>query len=383
MFNYRAIVLACILLPAFVSAGSASPPLESIQKTVVDGYGRIDKLSISCLVYERIVGSEGQLALGTVEYRFDRATKQLAIGNEGVPALLVKNKTLFVLAFRDENEVPTYLKIEKTAAINSRDVAVALQTVRAKCSLAEPPVCNCSACFASPFLDGGMDSLFSPATKVASDVDPKQALIFQLGHPDSPVFVVDDKSRPKLDPRKSPLCITTKDGSSIWAYAFDRAAGTMIAAYGEVGSEEATGIPGRRVEILLRQTVPFLNEKSADPKQVSYELPEGAKQVGVADLRALYLHELRRTIETEKLVERVQEAQKSRQAAAERESTLASRIAQNRSTGHADPKQLEKDEQEFAELQAERAGIEFVAKALQSAIDELHSGTKSSKSIRQ
>src|SRR5580698_8667034 len=122
---YSAMLLLSIFLTATFAATPESPILAvaTFKQKVVDANAKVDKFSISCLCYERIVGPDDpQLCLGSVEYRFDRATKQFAIGAGGLPVLYAKNNRLFVLAFREqpfpsEHDGSTFLQVSKPAPI--------------------------------------------------------------------------------------------------------------------------------------------------------------------------------------------------------------------------------------------------------------------------
>ena len=222
-------LLTCCIFSWVVGNGMAGPPLAEIQKKVADGYAKVDKLSVSYLVYERYVGDEGQYDLGNIEYRFDRATKQLAIGaDEGNPSLLIKNNRLFVLAFRKSLSAPTYLAVNKGAAIGWNDVNEAVREVRKDCPLFVEPIGSRFSSVVLPFLDGGMKRLFTEASEVLNGSDPKESLIFEMGNSDA-IFAV-GANQPKLDPKRGPFCVRTKNGSSTWTYAFDRFSGRLNAA---------------------------------------------------------------------------------------------------------------------------------------------------------
>ncbi len=136
------VVLACALLPSFVQGGFPDEPMPSIQKAVVESYGKLNHLSVSCLVYVKDMYAPAQISLGSIEYRFDRRRKQLAIGAQGEPGLLVRDNHLFLLLWHDKNDdVPTYLDVRKSQAVTWKDVDEARQLVRKNCPLAEGSCC--------------------------------------------------------------------------------------------------------------------------------------------------------------------------------------------------------------------------------------------------
>ncbi len=162
--------------------------------------------------------------MGSIEYRFDRRTRQLAIGNQGEPGLLVKDRQLFLLVCCDDDEVPTYLEVTKNTSDHLEGhLKEALQLIRSECPLAGGSF-NVP-CFVFPFLGGGTERLFPPDAKILKEGDADQAefaAIFDFGHPDFKHILVPKEDNPdKIDPKK-PVCIKTDDGTSAWAYAFER-----------------------------------------------------------------------------------------------------------------------------------------------------------------
>ena len=375
MFHLRAFALAVAFLPILFTEGFADPPSAAVKKKIIDAYAKVDKLSISCFAYELSDdGERKHTALGNVAYRFDRATKQLAIGAEGVPWMLVNNGQLFLRAYRDEGGVGTYLEIDKPIAICSRDIDDAMRVIQKKCPLIPPDSVPC--CFVLPFLDGGAEKLFGAPAELLSENDPKGSLIFGIGHPEGRITIGPlNAEQRKLDPKKTPLCTRTNHGSSTWEYAFDSDNGIMTAAHGFVPSDEVTGIPGRRIEYIMQRQWSFADGPSAESHEVAFELPQNAKRVKAEDLRAAYLAGLGDAGGgVEKLMELQRESQKPLKANSEKETELVTQIARQRAAATVDQVQLRKSELELEETRVEKTEISFVAKELQAAIDELQRG---------
>ena len=302
-------------------------------------------------------------------FRFDRSKKQLAIGgDEGVAFLLVKNNRLFVRVFRDAQGAPTYLVVEKPTAIGWDDVDAATQAIRMKCPLSDPVPIRCS-CILLPFLDGGMKRLFGEKSEMVNENDSTESMLFAWGNSDCRIGVGLDQ--PKLDPKRAPLCVRTKSGSAIWTYAFDRFSGMMNAVRGIVPSEQVTGAHGRQFEIMIGKSGSFTGGPSADPTEVSFDLPKDAKVVELSGLRKAYLNALSEDIGADKLIEIQTLGQASLRTITEDEIRIAARIAKQNPAAEADKAQLKKDESELAEIRGRKADATFAVKELQAINDEL------------
>jgi hypothetical protein len=115
--------------------------------------------------------------MGSIEYRFNRRTKQLAIGAQGEPGLLVKDNQLFLLLWHDKNEeVPPNVRVFKKEELKQEEIL------------------------------GKQKEHFSA--------------IFDLGNPDyKHILVPQEQNTDKIDPKNRPVCIKTDAEASSWRFS--------------------------------------------------------------------------------------------------------------------------------------------------------------------
>ncbi len=297
MFRNTVFVFTSLLLSFVAQLGWAEPTVEEIKRQAELAYAKIDKLSISCMVVLNEVldvtnedGTtsmtwDGTLGLGSCEFRFDRATKQLAIGSEGVPGLLIADKKLWILAWSTEGEKPFYLEIENHRSIGLQEIDEAMQALATDCPWACQARSQCLS-MVLPFLNGGMDRLFSKTAKILHPNGSLDDGILLMGHPDSKFMVAEP---PKLDPEKFPVCIQTIDGSSRWNYAFRRDTGLLSGAIGFVDRAKYDRTVGK-LSVILKPILDFGNgdETSGEFKELPFELPPDATILKPAELKEAY-----------------------------------------------------------------------------------------------
>ncbi len=306
----RCLLFACTLISAIAGDRLATPTAAELRKAVTDGYGKVDRLSISCFFVDK-ENYEGEpvLCMGSLEYRFDRQTRRLAIGAQQEPGLLVNGKEFFFVLWHENNGDPTYLKVNKTHPVRWNDVDETMRVVRKDCPLCEFSCCFACSGFVLPFLEGGVERLLPPNTKVLSLADPNQTArrialgeqeplgeqgIFGLGHPDYKVWIGYPKETPNLDPKRFPICFKTEDKACTWTWAFDPQSGTLSAAVGIVDPKGAWGVPGNNHLVLLKKIVSFdKDDFGGRVSSVPLCLPENAKTVEFADLKASYYRTMR------------------------------------------------------------------------------------------
>jgi hypothetical protein len=295
------LILACAILSAVTQNGLPDQSLPALQKAVVERYARIDHYSVSCLLYVKDVYAPAQLCMGGIDYRFDRRTKRLAVGSQQQVGMLIRDDRLLLLACRDESEdALTYLEIRKDHTITWKDVDEARQLLRKECPLADGSYRM--PCFVWPFLDGGGARLFPPTTKLLKQSNAKQgkpiqkeldpfAAILDFGHPDyQHILVPKDRNNDTIDPKHNPICTMTEDGVDQWAFAFERASGTMTAAIGIVDRKQVLGTPGNKLLVLLKRIATFgENDKGAGEfRPLPLDLPQNARTVGLSGLKTAY-----------------------------------------------------------------------------------------------
>ena len=300
---------------------------------MVDSYARLDRYSVSCVI---AVIEKGQCsALGSFAYRFDRGTNRLAIEGDETKLLVEGNRAFLLLSIDETTGVPTYLKIERRRPVSWRNIDDALAVIRKEC----PSTTGLSfynPSFALPFLDGGIDKLFSQKA-TALNLDPKVAArlasdmsqtgefakhdktidwdveVFGIGHPDYKFFIGPPPKKPKLDPKKFPICFRTEDAVSNWRYAFDPQAGTLSAAVGVVDCREIHGVPGNKVTIYIKPTISFgEGEVTGEFRPARFQLSEEANVIGMADFKNFF-HRAMRQIGTRTFLERKADLEKELQ----------------------------------------------------------------------
>ncbi len=281
-----------LALAAPLSVARAETPLEALRKSVADAYAKVDSLSISCFTFQRRLPEEAVYAMGSVEVRFSRATRQLAIGSDGIPELLVEGNRLRLFA-TGEIVDPVYLNVATNRPMTWDDVDAATTKVQRACTLGQPSTTP-SLAFALPFLEGGMDRLFTKTTTLIDAADQDGKFIVGIGHPEGKVWIGEQKALPKPDPARNPICVRTKSDAGTWEYAFNRETHLMTAARGVMDSDLVTGLPGRKFEVVMIKTVSFNGGPSADPTEVPLELPKESRSVQAANLHAAYVAELKK-----------------------------------------------------------------------------------------
>ncbi|MCE9529466.1 MAG: DUF4355 domain-containing protein [Planctomycetales bacterium] len=366
MFSPRTWARVSAVLLAVNANCWADPPLAEMQKSVHEAYRKIDRFSISCFAIQSVAGEDAASSMGSIEYRFDRAKNQLAIGTEGVPYLLVQGKRLLLRVEYGDEDDSIYLAVEKPTSITWSDVDEARRTLRTHCPLADVTAL-CIPAFVLPFLADGEERLFSVNTQLLEEGDPQNRLSFGLGHPDAEIRI-GGKEQPNLDSQRAPLCLSTEDRTATWAYAFDRHTGIMTGARGIVTPPPpAEGVPAVKMEFLLKPWHSFLEGDFAEAREVPWELPSKAQVVDAAGLRAAYLAGLRKS-GREALIERKQRWEEQAESKQKRKQQLTERMAQQKAMAGTDNKQLKKDEAELTQLKADQVVSDMLIREMQAAI---------------
>jgi len=329
---------ACVLLSSFVQGGLPDESLPNLQKAVIDSYGKMDHYSVSCFFGGADWPRGGNNCMGTMEYRFDRRTKRLAIGCQELVDVLVCDNELFMLVYHDrDNDVATYAKVKKPHPITWRDIDVARKLRRQECPLGGG--FSCVPCFAWPFLVGGEKRLFPPNTKLLTRVGAKQgealtnltdisAAIFEWGHPDYKRFLVPD-NHDKIDSKNYPICTRIDDDANTWTFAFERQSGNLIAALGVVDRRLLLGVPGNKYLVILKRVKSFGENKTpaGEFSPVPLELPPNAKVVAADGIKAACYAAMERQ-GLPSFVEQKNELKKGVKQAIEKVSHLRTTIAQ-------------------------------------------------------
>jgi hypothetical protein len=376
------LILFSTFVPSLVCIGLPDQPVQKVQEAVVDSYGKVNNYSVSCFIYVGDIHAS-PLCMGSIEYRFDRSAKQLAAGTRGEPELLVKDGQLFLLVCHEnDRENPTYLEVRKSHAITWKDIDEARQLIRKECPLARGSMCI--PCYVWPFLDGGAERLFPANATVVTQNDMKPAEvsskqsesfsgIFRFGHPDlKRIIGANEEDFVKLDPKKYPVCIKSEDGPSSWVFAFERETGNLTAAIGVVDRQQVLGIPGNELSIITKKTVSFVEGKNAEGefKPLPLQLPQGARTVGAAGLKAAYYAAMLRTGRSA-LVERKDRAEEDLRATIKKETQLNARIAALSPRAAKEPKELDDLQRELDGVRGDKAMYSYVKTQLQVIVDEL------------
>lgn len=359
-----------MLVSGIGHALAAPPSISDVRRTVVDGYGKIDRFSVSCMLgIDEIIDRDPRkclrtVCLGSVEYRFDRATKRLAIASGVWPELLIHGNKLFVGIWGGSAGSPIYVEVEKSNSVTWGDVDEALRSIRKQCPLALSDRCHFPA-FLYPFLDGGADRFFSASTRVLDESDPKDRAVISEAHPATP-FIANGTKR-RLDPQRLLVCIESQDASSKWTYAFDRKSGALSAASGTDRYEHIFGMPGYDVIVGMTIVTDFnKGEISAECTEVALDLPPNAKVVGISDLRA----EILRNTGLPALEAQKVELDKNIQSSKDSESQLLLRIAKFTAEPDKRRDDPEDDQLELIRTRAEKNRYLFAAGELEKLIDE-------------
>ncbi len=371
----RLLVAVCLILASVGGRAIAEPPsVAGLRKTVVESYSKIDRFSISCLVAIDEISDHNPekclrtVCLGTVEYRFDRPTKRLAIGSGGQPELLVRNDKLFIYA-GSASELPIYAELDKPHAITWDDIEEAMVSIRGQW----PPGDDNTGChvpaFLYPFLDGGADRIFSANSRALDRKNPKDNSLVTMAHPATPLFALGGE-KTKLDAESYPNCIETKDNSSQWTYAFDRRSAVLCSAYGIAPYERFFGTPGSDVVVILKPTVDFnKGEVSAESQEVALELPAKAKIIAIANVRA----ELLRRTGLHNLEAAKSEIEDNIHSSSDEESQLLARIAKFTAKPDKNRDDPESDELDLRKSRSQKKRLEYIDSELKKLIGEAKS----------
>ena len=372
----RTFVLAGVLVFSLAPRGFAAPTAEDLRKIIAERCAKVDHFSLDCEGCCSIIKGGGCWGYFGLRITFDRPTKRMAFGLDGLPALLVQDRRAFFLLYcdgRNEKEAPTYVEIRQERPIAQQDIVAALRVMKKE---GEPYGYDCCCCvydaykevatrFLTPFLDGTMGDLFSKkvqpldcdARLLAANMEkgsPQtehvrmrlteteklseiECGIFALGHPDSKLMQSPEEAPPHLAPEKFPICFKTKDDSSSWVYAFNRESGVFLGVIGTVDQKEIFGSPGNEVVVYVKAC---LLKDSDECKPMPLDLPKNARIIGVADLKSDYRRMLSET-NAEELRERIAYEEGELQKRVRDESDLSAKLAKLSGEAKTDKKTLE------------------------------------------
>ena len=351
----------------------AASPVQQIQDQVVAGYKAVDEFSVVYLVMVNEVGPKAaSFGGGPMAYRYSRTRKKLAIGHYGIPMLLVNGNRAFIWLWANEGKTGTYLEFKKSHAIGWSDIDEAMRLIEQQCPLVGIPFYLPGPLL--PYLDGGVEQLFSKKTQILKRDDRDTELIFIYGHTDGKVLKALDVSN--LDPKQFPRCIKTEDAVSAWKYAFHHETGLMSAATGVVSRMRVLGTPGEKVEVFLQQVVSYhAGEKSKEFPEVPLRLPKAAKTIAIDDLKnALHKEMLRGGLK--RMIDEHAEIDKELQAIIETEKKLTKKIVEQQANPARNPKELKQLQLELESTQGTRKTYAYVEAATRNLIEEVRQKQK-------
>lgn len=391
----RSLLLVCIFQLAFGQTANAATAVAGVREAVAKSYAKIDRFWMLGGAFGTDGG--GGFTMVDIEFRFDRRTKQLAIGELGAatPFLLVKGNQAFLFLWRDKEEVSTYLQIENDRAITWKDIDGGWQVVQKECGpcagllhggIMNPIVCSAASRLVAPFLEDGLERMVSAESKMnlaptdraaaeklveAGKLAAMEFMIVELGHPDYRMIALPTK----LDPKKFPICVTTEDKSSGWYYAFDRRTWMISGAIGVVDHKEMCGFPGNKVAISMKQGDFTVDGTVVKPfpefKPVTFELPKGAEIIGVADLRDAYIEVVKSKIGAADLQKQIVDVKKELQRVVREESELQAKIAKLSAGSSANREGLEGARLKLADAQGAQQTYAYIIAELQRVIDDI------------
>ena len=307
-------------------------------------------------------------------YRYSRERKKLAIGLGGGsdPMLLVDGKHVFIWLWNNEDKTSTYLEFKKSHAIGWSDIDEAMRLIEQQCPLVGIPFYLPGPLL--PYLDGGVEQLFSKKTQILKRDDRDAELIFIYGHTDGKVLKTSNVSN--LDPQKFPRCIKTEDAVSAWKYAFHHETGLISAATGVVPRMQVVGTPGEKVQVFLQQVVTYhAGEESREFPEVSLRLPKAATTIVIDDLKsALHKEMLRGGLK--RMIDEHAEIDKELQAIIETEKKLTRKIVEQQANPARNPKELKQLQLELESTQGTRKTYTYVEAATRRLIDEIRQKQK-------
>lgn len=371
----NSLVPVCWLALSPLLACPDASPEQQIKEHVVTGYKAVDEFSVVYLMVVNEVDPGGTICMGPIAYRYNRAQKKLAIGGDGDPRLLVEDNLAFIWLWKNEDETSTYLEFKKSRAIDWRDIDEAIQLIKKQYPLAGPSFCLPGPVL--PFLDGGVEQLFSEKTRVVTR-DDRNDDFFVAGHPERTVLIgIQDKS--KLDPKKYPRCIKTENAVSTWQYAIHHETGLISVAMGVVPRMQVLGVPGNKVDIgLIRACIYHAGgERSREFPEVSLRLPQTARTIAIDELKnALHMEMTRGGLK--KLIDQHAETDKELNAIIETEKKLAKKIIEQKANAARNPKELKKLRLELESTQGTRKTYSYVEAAMRRLIEEVRQKQKKS-----
>ena len=211
-----------------------------------------------------------------------------------------------------------------------------------------------------------------------ANVFPKQtndlAAIFDWGHPDFQHILIPKEQNPdEIDPKNNPVCIKAEGGVDTWAFAFEKKTGTLSAAIGVVDREQVLGVPGNKLLILMKRIKSFAEgeEEKGEFRPVPLQLPQNARIVGVAGIKAAYYAAIAEGGPMT-LAERREEVEKELQATLDKESRLKTKISQLTVKAAKGMKELDDLRKELEGAQGDKVMLSYVKAELQALIDEMH-----------
>ena len=353
------------------TAESANSELAAIHRAIEEGYGKLDHLSMVCFGYAATLRDgkpNSSLYYGGMAYGYDRKTARLAIFKDGRPEILVQNGHLFTYLWGDSSGTATYLESVKPRSITWNDVDEAERIVAEQCPLAG--YAHVDRCMVLPLLEGGIDRLFAGTIQILRQSDTREQVnIFELGHPQWKVMIGLPQPVAKLDPARYPRCFRVKNGSTNLSYAID-SSGMISAVVGIVSRVDVLSVPGNRLFVLKKNC--GLVEKGqtlGSENEFLLELPQGAKRIGAADLKASYRAEMKAE-GMEILQAELDNLEKGWKELLTTEAGLLAKIADCQTNGQKRD-ELARFRAEFDEVQGEKKSYESVAPRLRELIDDL------------
>ena len=363
----------CWLALSGMLACPAASPERQLQEHVTSGYKAVDEFSVVYLMVVNEVDPGGTICMGPIAYRYNRAQKKLAIGGDGDPLLLVEGNTAFIWLWKNEDETSTYLEFKKSRAIDWRDIDEAIQLIKKQYPLAGPTFCLPGPVL--PFLDGGVEQIFSKKTRVVTRDDDSDDF-FVAGHPQRTVLIgIQDKS--KLDPKKYPRCIKTENAVSTWQYAIHHETGLISVAMGVVPRMQVLGVPGNKVDIgLIRAgTYHAGGERSREFPEVSLRLPQTARTIVMDELKSALHKEMMRG-GLKKLIDKYAEVDKELQAIIESENNLTKKVVEQKANAARNPKEFKNLQLELKTTQGTKKTYTYVEAAMHHLIEEVREKQK-------
>jgi hypothetical protein len=390
----RTVVLACALVMSLAPRGLAAPTAEEMRKIIAERCAKVDHISMECAVFygRANSGSGGDEIL----YQFDRPTRRLQVTSLGLQSpvvLFIEDRhASFLLHSDEEGGSPTYLEIHRDRAIGWNDITAALQVMKKECEPYGMVCCpyelcsEISTCFVAPFLDGGMDVLFSKHIQPLSydgkllAADPERAMgqlakteklsgaevyAVTLGHPDSKLLQSPVETPPRLAPEKFPLCFKRKDESHSLVYAFNRESGVFLSVTGTVDHRQIFFCPGNEVSIYAKAGIV---KEGYMPKSMLFKLPKDARIIGVADLKSEYRRMLSETSLDETVKQKATEEEELQKLIRE-ESDLSAKLARLSADAKTDRKTLEEVRLQLALTRGDETMYVYRVAKLQKLID--------------